>query len=216
MLTVFFDYQGIVHHEFQQQGSTITADSYLGVLRRLREAIRQKRLELTQNLEVPAGPLNLCVPLIPLQSRFGPLRLLPFWELKKKLKGRKFQNIEEIKVDSKKAMKAIPKTDYQRYFADWKKKVSLYSGYIGRHYPENLLTDHRLMTYRELPNFWRDSHKYSSDRNRMGNSLALLLFKHEYLTVCLAGHALPHPAHLATTRESCVACGSSDLPLAHS
>ncbi|UYV79832.1 hypothetical protein LAZ67_18000865 [Cordylochernes scorpioides] len=46
MLTVFFDYQGIVHHEFQQQGSTITADFYLGVLRRLREAIRQKRLEL--------------------------------------------------------------------------------------------------------------------------------------------------------------------------
>ncbi|UYV61089.1 K02A2.6-like [Cordylochernes scorpioides] len=46
MLTVFFDYQGIVHHEFQQQGSTITADSYLGVLRRLREAIRQKWPEL--------------------------------------------------------------------------------------------------------------------------------------------------------------------------
>ncbi|UYV65848.1 CLCN3 [Cordylochernes scorpioides] len=46
MLTVFFDYQGIVHHEFQQQGSTITADFYLGVLRRLREAIRQKRPEL--------------------------------------------------------------------------------------------------------------------------------------------------------------------------
>ncbi|UYV80691.1 COPB2 [Cordylochernes scorpioides] len=46
MLTVFFDYQGIVHHEFQQQGSTITADSYLGVLRGLREAIRQKRPEL--------------------------------------------------------------------------------------------------------------------------------------------------------------------------
>ncbi|UYV71171.1 hypothetical protein LAZ67_8002001 [Cordylochernes scorpioides] len=38
--------QGIVHHEFQQQGSTITADSYLGDLRRLREAIRQKRPEL--------------------------------------------------------------------------------------------------------------------------------------------------------------------------
>ncbi|UYV60950.1 CTSL [Cordylochernes scorpioides] len=30
MLTVFFYYQGIVHYEFQQQGSTITADSYLG------------------------------------------------------------------------------------------------------------------------------------------------------------------------------------------
>ncbi|UYV74812.1 hypothetical protein LAZ67_12001111 [Cordylochernes scorpioides] len=45
MLTVFFDYQGIVHHGFQQQSSTIPADSYLGVLRRLREAIRQKRPE---------------------------------------------------------------------------------------------------------------------------------------------------------------------------
>ncbi|UYV75009.1 hypothetical protein LAZ67_12002075 [Cordylochernes scorpioides] len=46
MLKVFFDYQGIVHHEFQQQGSTITSDSYLGVLRLLRKAIRQKRPEL--------------------------------------------------------------------------------------------------------------------------------------------------------------------------
>ncbi|UYV73881.1 K02A2.6-like [Cordylochernes scorpioides] len=88
MLTVFFDYQGIVHHEFQQKGSTITADSYL----------------TTQ---------PLCSP-TPLQSRFGPLRLLPFCKAKKKLKGRKFQSIEEIKVESKKAMKAIPKTDYQR------------------------------------------------------------------------------------------------------
>ncbi|UYV61772.1 hypothetical protein LAZ67_1006446 [Cordylochernes scorpioides] len=46
MLTVFFDYQDIVHNEFQQIDSTIIADSYLGVLRRLREAIRQKRPEL--------------------------------------------------------------------------------------------------------------------------------------------------------------------------
>ncbi|UYV72111.1 hypothetical protein LAZ67_9001848 [Cordylochernes scorpioides] len=46
MLTVFFYYQGIVHHEYQQQGSIITADSYLGVLRRLRETIRQKQPEL--------------------------------------------------------------------------------------------------------------------------------------------------------------------------
>ncbi|UYV75320.1 hypothetical protein LAZ67_12003485 [Cordylochernes scorpioides] len=50
------------------------------------------------------------------KSRFGPLRLLPFWKAKKKkLKGQKFQSIEEIKVESKKAMKAIPKTDYQRF-----------------------------------------------------------------------------------------------------
>ncbi|UYV60202.1 K02A2.6-like [Cordylochernes scorpioides] len=114
MLTVFFDYQGIVHHEFQQQGSTITADSYLGVLRRLREAIRQKRPELWRSkswiLHHDNAPAHTA------------LKISKFLKLKKKLKGRKFQSIEEIKVESKKAVKVIPKTDYQRCFADWKKR----------------------------------------------------------------------------------------------
>ncbi|UYV80640.1 hypothetical protein LAZ67_19001189 [Cordylochernes scorpioides] len=81
MLTVLFDYQGIVHHEFQQQGSTIIADSYLGVL------------------SPYLAPCDFFL--------FGKPKK------KKKLKGRKFQSIEEIKVESKKAMKAIPKADYQ-------------------------------------------------------------------------------------------------------
>ncbi|UYV71112.1 hypothetical protein LAZ67_8001783 [Cordylochernes scorpioides] len=33
--------------------------------------------------------------------------------------------------------------------------------------------------------------------------------------VQLALHALPHPAHPASARETCIACGSSDLTLAH-
>ncbi|UYV79996.1 CLCN3 [Cordylochernes scorpioides] len=131
MSTVFFDYQGIVHHEFQQQGSTITADSYLGVLRRLRKAIRQKRPELwgskswilhhdnaqaqtAHNISKFLQDHLTSVFSIPLQSRFGPLRLLRLWKAQKKLQSRKYQRIEEIKVESKKAMKAIPKTDYQR------------------------------------------------------------------------------------------------------
>ncbi|XP_018307965.1 uncharacterized protein [Mycetomoellerius zeteki] len=42
MLTVFMDYNGIVHHEFLP-GQTVNKEYYLGVMRRLREAIRQKR-----------------------------------------------------------------------------------------------------------------------------------------------------------------------------
>ncbi|UYV75000.1 hypothetical protein LAZ67_12002060 [Cordylochernes scorpioides] len=140
MLTVFFDYQGIVHHEFQQQSSTITADSYLGVVRRFREAIRQKRPELwrskswilttiTRRRTQPSKSRNscrttqpLCSPNPPTVPNLAPSDFLLFGKLKKKLKGRKFQSIEEIKVESKKAMKAIPKTDYQRCFADWKKR----------------------------------------------------------------------------------------------
>ncbi|UYV75771.1 hypothetical protein LAZ67_13001284 [Cordylochernes scorpioides] len=35
------------------------------------------------------------------------------------------------------------------------------------------------------------------------------------VAVRLALHALPHPAHPASARESCIACGSEDLSLAH-
>ncbi|UYV85110.1 hypothetical protein LAZ67_X004608 [Cordylochernes scorpioides] len=140
MLTVFFGYQGNVHHEFRQPGSTITADSYLGVLRRLREAIRQKRPELWRSKSwilhhdnAPAhtalkiskflqGHSTSVFPQPPYSPDLAPCDFFLFGKLKKKLKDRKFQSIEEIKVESKKAMKAIPRTDYQRCFADWKKR----------------------------------------------------------------------------------------------
>lgn len=37
---------GVVHHEFLPQGRTVNKEYYLEVMRRLREAIRQKRTEL--------------------------------------------------------------------------------------------------------------------------------------------------------------------------
>ncbi|UYV78207.1 hypothetical protein LAZ67_16000481 [Cordylochernes scorpioides] len=58
----------------------------------------------------------------PYSPELAPCDFFLFGKLKKKLKGQKFQSTEEIKVESKKAMKAIPKTDYQRCFADWKKR----------------------------------------------------------------------------------------------
>ena len=42
MLTVFFDFNGIVHHEFLPRGQTVNKEYYLQVQRRLREAIRKK------------------------------------------------------------------------------------------------------------------------------------------------------------------------------
>jgi len=43
MLTVFMDYKGIVHHEYLPEGQTVNKEYYLGVMRCLREAVRQKR-----------------------------------------------------------------------------------------------------------------------------------------------------------------------------
>ena len=48
LLTVFFDCNG-VDHVFLPQGRTINKEYYLEVMRRLREAIRQKLTELWKN-----------------------------------------------------------------------------------------------------------------------------------------------------------------------
>ncbi|UYV67562.1 hypothetical protein LAZ67_5001223 [Cordylochernes scorpioides] len=44
MLTVFFDYQGIVHHEFQQHGSTITAELFHQFLVDMYAKVESERL----------------------------------------------------------------------------------------------------------------------------------------------------------------------------
>ena len=48
LLTVFFDYNGVVHREFLPEGRTVNKEYYLEVTRRLRQAIRKKRPHLWQ------------------------------------------------------------------------------------------------------------------------------------------------------------------------
>ena len=49
LLTVFFDCNCVVHHEFLPQGLVVNKEYYLDVMCRLREAISQKRTELWKN-----------------------------------------------------------------------------------------------------------------------------------------------------------------------
>jgi hypothetical protein len=42
-LTVFFDCEDIIHHEFLPRGQTVNKEYYLKVMQRLREAMRRKR-----------------------------------------------------------------------------------------------------------------------------------------------------------------------------
>ena len=46
LFTVFLDYHGVVHQEFLPQGRAVNKEYYLEIMRRLRETIRKKRLEL--------------------------------------------------------------------------------------------------------------------------------------------------------------------------
>jgi histone-lysine N-methyltransferase SETMAR len=46
LLTVFFDYRGIVHHSYAPEGQTINEEYYLEVIRHLLDAVRRKRPDL--------------------------------------------------------------------------------------------------------------------------------------------------------------------------
>ena len=48
-LTVFFDCNDVVQHEFLPQGRMVNKEYYLEVMRQLRKANRQKRTELWKN-----------------------------------------------------------------------------------------------------------------------------------------------------------------------
>ena len=49
MVVVFFDEAGVVHHEYVPHGQIVNQTYYLEVLRRLRDAVRRKRLEKWRN-----------------------------------------------------------------------------------------------------------------------------------------------------------------------
>jgi hypothetical protein len=46
LLTVFFDYRGIVHHSYAPEGQTINKECYLEVIHHLHDAVRRKRPDL--------------------------------------------------------------------------------------------------------------------------------------------------------------------------
>ncbi|GBL80161.1 hypothetical protein AVEN_29146-1 [Araneus ventricosus] len=49
LLIAFFDSKGLIHHEFVPSGTTINAESYEGVLKRLLQRIRRVRPQLYQS-----------------------------------------------------------------------------------------------------------------------------------------------------------------------
>lgn len=152
MLTVFFDHQGIVHHEYAPQGTTITKETYRETLRRLRDAIRRKRPELwasgdwmLQHDNAPAHSSCLVqqflakhsIPKVPHPPYSPDLAPCDFWlfpKLKYPMKGTRFYSIEEIRENTTRALKAIPKEDFLDCFKKlqyrWNKCIVSYGEYF--------------------------------------------------------------------------------------
>jgi len=117
MLICIFDQKGIVHKEFVPPGQTVNAAFYVKVLRRLRENVRGKRPDqwqsntwLLHHDNAPAHAALLTrrfltnnnmtvVPHPPCSPDLEPSDFFLFPKLKMKLKGRRFQTVEEIQAE---------------------------------------------------------------------------------------------------------------------
>ena len=127
-LTVFFDWEGAVHHEYALPGQTINKEYCLIVFLRLRDAIRQKRLEQwvtgDWRLHHDSGPLHAPhlvqnflakhqithVTQPPYSPDLAPSDFWLFPKLKSPLKGKRFQTISEIQEITTVQLMAIGRT----------------------------------------------------------------------------------------------------------
>ena len=140
MLTVFFDWKGIVHHEFVPAGQMVNQHLYLKVLICLRDAVRRKRPVLWTNKiwmlhhdNAPAHSallirnylakhLTSIVPHPPYSPDLAPADFFLFPKLKTLLKGRRFQTIETIQENATKGLHSITENAFQEAFQQWQKR----------------------------------------------------------------------------------------------
>ncbi|UYV69539.1 hypothetical protein LAZ67_6003926 [Cordylochernes scorpioides] len=139
LLVTFFDINGLVHHEFIPFGRTINQEVYLGIMRRLRGAVRLKRPERWKNndwilhvdnarphtahvvLQFLSKNSTIQIPHPPYSPDLAPNDLFLYPKLKMKLKGRKFDNVDMIQAESKATLRNLSKSDFISCFDNWKK-----------------------------------------------------------------------------------------------
>jgi len=140
MLICFFEQKGIVHKEFVLPGPTISAAFYDDILRRLRENVRRKRPDQLQNNtwllhhdNAPAHAALLTqwfltynnvtvVPHTPYLPDLAPSYFFLFPKLKMKLKGQRFQTVEEIQAESQAVLNTLRENGFQECFKNWQRR----------------------------------------------------------------------------------------------
>ncbi|KAJ4443386.1 hypothetical protein ANN_05054 [Periplaneta americana] len=151
MLEVFFDSQGLIHHEFIPEGRTVTKELYVEILRRPRDAVRRKRPEkwvennwflthdnapahraiIVKNFLVRHNITALDHP--PYSPDLSPPDYFLFPRLKSHLKGRRF-NAEEVIANAMRALKWVSQNGFQACFQElytrWQKCVVAEGNYF--------------------------------------------------------------------------------------
>jgi len=132
LFAVFFDWKGVVHHEFVPRGQMVNKQLYQDVLERLRDAVRRKRPELWEKRDLDVAPRQCAGSRVaphpqlsgknrtsviihpPYSPDLAPADFFLFPKLKTTLKGRRFQTIEEIHESDEKLVHVLSSADVAR------------------------------------------------------------------------------------------------------
>ena len=152
LLTVFFNCNGVVYHEFSPQYPTVNKEYQLEVIRRLSEAFLQKRTGLLKNhswiLHHDKAPAHTSMFVVDFLAKnktvimlqpsnspdLAPADFFLFPKLKTPMKAKRFAMIEEIEEKSKQELLAIPKRAFQKCFEYWKKCCQQCIIFEGRYF----------------------------------------------------------------------------------
>jgi len=139
MLTVCFECEDIIHHEFQPHGQTVNKEYYLRVIKRLREAVTRKRPDLWRlkkwlhhhdHALVHLSNLihgfvtkheTMLVPEPPYSPDLALEDFFLFTKLKSVLKGQRFEFVKEIKENLLAELCIGPNEAFQECFQNRRK-----------------------------------------------------------------------------------------------
>lgn len=157
MLTVFFDWHGIVHQEFLPADQCVDEAYYLKLMRRLQKLhYITKRPELWQNKSWLLHHDNISantsfivsqfmtensiatVPQPPNSPDLVPCDFFLFTRLKLALREHRLDSIEEMKKTMLRELKTIPANDYERCFNDWKRRWHICVAVGGDYFEDKL------------------------------------------------------------------------------
>jgi transposase len=164
----------IVHKEFLPPGQTVNGKFYCEVLKRLRESIRRKRPDKWKNnnwfLHHDNAPAHTSlvrqflvsknvtvIPHPPYSPDLAPCDFFLFPKMKLRLKGRRFDTIEEIQAESQEVVNTHLRTSRDAWNHEKKKLGSLYTcprGLLRRRWWNIGVRVINFFLWSNSPNFW--------------------------------------------------------------
>ncbi|UYV62070.1 RNGTT [Cordylochernes scorpioides] len=139
MIIVFFDIRGIVHCEFVPQGQTVNSAFYLEVLRRLKRRIARVRTDIKDTVKLHhdnatshtafiitnflARSNTPVIPHLPYSPDLAPCDFFLFPKLKREMKGKHWETVENIQHHVTTFLRSIPVEEFQGAFQAWQTRL---------------------------------------------------------------------------------------------